>query len=344
MEGRFGEISIERPSTLGAATPSTVAFFFSRAFESELMTANPGVLVTSEVFVKPLESANLPFWSKAVILVCEDPYLSMAILTEKFAPFLSTVAHPPREASRDQLDVSEVEIHPTAIVARSARLGSGVKIGAHCVIEENAEIGAGTVLYPGCFIGPKCVVGTDGVLFPGVTLYESTLVGNRVRIHAGSVLGSDGFGYAPKRVGKRVAGHQKIHHLGIVRVGDDVEIGANSCVDRGTLGETQIGNHAKLDNLVHIGHNAQLAEGAIICGGTCLAGNASVGKYAYIGGLTGIANRVHVGDGGRVGALTLVTKDVPPGGDAVGNPQRNSKEHFRAHALLSRLLVERRSK
>ncbi|CAM6054194.1 unnamed protein product [Sphagnum tenellum] len=180
-------------------------------------------------------------------------------------------------------------------------------------------------------------MGDSTVLFPRVTLYESTRVGSRVRIHAGAVLGSDGFGYSPKKdeISKQPLGHQKIYHLGCVHIEDDVEIGANSCIDRGTIGETRIGRYSKLDNLVHIGHNARLDEGAVICGGTCLAGNASVGRYAYVGGLSGIGNHVHVGDGAKVGALTMVTKDVANASSAVGNPQRDAKEHFRAHALLS---------
>lgn len=336
LGARLESISVDRPTPLGVAGLSNLAFFFSRAFENELSTAHPGVLITGEAFVRPLEKANLPFWSSAAVVACEDPYLAMALLSEKFAAQLSTVAPP-------LLSREVAAIHPTAVVAASAELALGVKIGPHCVIEEGVKIGAGTVLYPGCYVGPRCVLGEQCTLFPNVTLYEWTRLGNRVRIHAGSVLGADGFGYAPKRNGKQVLGHQKIYHLGHVVVEDDVEIGANSCVDRGTLGETRVGKNSKLDNLVHIGHNSRLDEGAVICGGTCLAGNASVGKYAYIGGLTGITNHVHVGDGGSVGALTLVTKDVPPG-TAVGNPQRDSKEHFRAHALLSKLLEKRRLK
>jgi UDP-3-O-[3-hydroxymyristoyl] glucosamine N-acyltransferase len=208
------------------------------------------------------------------------------------------------------------------------------------VIQERAQIGAGTVLYAGCFIGPSVKIGKNSVLFPRVSVYEWTILGDRVRLHAGVVLGSDGFGYAPKIIDGQVRGHQKIFHLGRVVVGDDVEIGANSCVDRGTMGDTVIANNVKLDNLVHVGHNSQLDEGAVICGGTCLAGRASVGRYAYVGGLTGITNAVRVGDGAKVGALSLVTKDVPPGGTAVGNPQREHREHFKVHALLNKLSLE----
>jgi UDP-3-O-[3-hydroxymyristoyl] glucosamine N-acyltransferase len=255
---------------------------------------------------------------------------------EQFAARASSVAHLP---VRDPEGPSEV--HATAVIHPTAVLGAGTQIGPHCVIEAGVRIGAGTVLYAGCFVGPGCQVGESCVLFPRVTLYEWTELGNRVRIHSGAVLGSDGFGYAPDRQGGRVVGHRKIHHLGRVQVGDDVEIGANSCVDRGTLSDTVIGANAKVDNLVHIGHNARLDEGAVICGGTCLAGNASVGKYAYVGGLTGISNNVHVGDGAIVGAVSFVSRDVAPGSTAAGNPQREVRDHLRAHALLGRLIEGR---
>ena len=331
------KIRVDRPASLGNSKPSELAFFFSRAFEQELGSANPGILITGENFIDPLKGATLPFWRTTAVIACRDPYLALAQLSALFAESLSSVAHV-------EANTQPSEIHSTAVVAPTVELGAKVKIGPYCIIEDFTRIGAGTILYPGCYVGPRCVIGEATVLFPRVTLYEWTQLGDRVRIHAGSVLGSDGFGYAPKLEDGQVYGHQKIYHLGRVVVEDDVEIGANSCVDRGTFGETRISKYSKLDNLVHIGHNSRLDEGAVICGGTCLAGNASVGKYAYVGGLTGIGNHVHVGDRAKVGALTMVTKDVAPGGTVVGNPQRDSKAHFRAHALLSKLLVERRSK
>ena len=217
-------------------------------------------------------------------------------------------------------------------------------IDAQVVIESDAVIGAGSHLYAGSYVGKVASMVRDCVLFPNVVLYEGMSLGDRVRVHAGTVIGSDGFGYAPERVGHTVMGHRKIYHLGFVRVGDDVEIGANCTIDRGTIGDTMIGAKVKLDNLVQVGHNARLDEGAVICGGTCLAGSAHIGRFAYIGGLTGVTNHVHVGDGAQVGAVSLVTKDVPAGGTAVGNPQRDYRDHFKAHARLSRLGSERRTK
>ncbi len=338
-------IRVERPAPLGTSQPNEMGFFFSRAFEGELPSANPGVLITGEPFVRPLKAAGLKFWRTGAVVSCPDPYGAMATLSEKFASILTTVAHlPVKDQGLEDRESFRAVIHPSAVVDSTVVLGDGVRIGAQCVVEKGTRIGNRTILYPGCFVGPGCNLGDDTVLFPRVTVYESTQVGSRVRLHAGVVLGSDGFGYAPHREGGVMLEHQKIYHLGQVVIEDDVEIGANSCVDRATFGQTRIGKGSKLDNLVHMGHNSTVGEGAIICGGTCLAGNAVLGKFVTVGGLTGITNHVHVQDGASVGALTLVTKDVEKGGTAVGNPQRDYREHFKAHALLSRLLTDRRSK
>jgi UDP-3-O-[3-hydroxymyristoyl] glucosamine N-acyltransferase len=177
-----------------------------------------------------------------------------------------------------------------------------------------------------------------------VTVYEWCELGNRVRVHAGSVIGADGFGYAPRRQGAQVVGHQKIYHLGKVVIGDDCEIGANSCVDRATFGETWLGREVKIDNQVQVGHNVRIDDGAVICGGTGLAGNSKIGKFALVLGNVGVANQVSVGDGARVAAHTCVSKDVAPGATVAGYPQRDFKEHFRIQALLNKLLEERKSR
>lgn len=333
--GELGEkartIRVERPAPLSASRESDLAFFFSREYQHELPQARAGVLITGEPFVAPLRAAGLPLWERTAVIACKDPYFAMALLSEKFAANLSTVG--PRERSAKTL------VHSSAVVHPSVVLGAGVEIGENCVLEEGARIGAGTRLFPGCFVGARAEIGEDCTFLPQVIVYEWTRVGSRVRIHAGSVLGADGFGYAPKQDGASVTGHQKIWHLGRVVVGDDVEIGALCTVDRGTLGDTVLGNQVKLDNQVHVGHNAQVAEGAVLCGGVRLAGRASVGRFVYMGGMVGVINNVHVGDGATVAAFTLVSKDVPPGGTAVGIPQRTQKEHFRAHAALNRMIA-----
>ncbi|MBC7692797.1 MAG: UDP-3-O-(3-hydroxymyristoyl)glucosamine N-acyltransferase [Methylotenera sp.] len=334
-EQTLSGILVSRLAPLAGSQKDQLAFFFNKEYQHELPSAHPGILITGELFVKPLEAAGLPFWKSTAVIACEDPYSAMALLSAKFAEVLSSVGH------QNRVHKGVPKIHPTAVVHSTAQLGAGVEVGPHCTIDENVKIGAGSLLYSGCTLGPSVNLGEDCVLFPRVTLYEWTQLGNRVRLHAGCVLGADGFGYAPilsaGPSGRQVSGHQKIYHLGRVVVGDDVEMGANTLVDRSTLGDTVIGKNAKLDNHVHVGHNAQVGEGAILCGGVFLAGSASVGKYVYVGGMSGITNKIHVGDGAKVGAMTLVTKDVPPGLTAVGNPQREHSDHFRAHATLNRL-------
>lgn len=353
-EIRLQQILIDKPAPLHQADSSSVSFLFSKSFEKDAVVCQAGVLITNVVFVPFLQTLVHSVWRTTAILVTDNPSDSMAYLSEKFAQGYSSVSHLPAQGldithphpGKDpRKDPPHSLIHPSAIIAPDCNIHPSVRIGPGSVIESAVVIESGSVLYPGCFIGPGVRIGVNTVLFYRVSVYEWTEIGNQVRIHAGSVIGSDGFGYVPKfsKIDKdKILGHQKIYHLGKVIIEDDVEIGANCTIDRATFGVTRISRGAKLDNLVHIGHNSTVQEGAILCGGTCLAGRAKVGKFAMVGGLSGIANDVLVGDGAKVGALTLVTKDVAPGGTAVGNPQKSYQEHFQSHALLSRLVEQRK--
>jgi UDP-3-O-[3-hydroxymyristoyl] glucosamine N-acyltransferase len=328
------QVRVESPAELGKSKSSQVGFFFSKSYQNELMTAAPGVLITAEPFVKPLEASGLPIWKKSVIISCLDPYLAMALISKMLAPQLSTAAHVDES-------LGQAEIHPTAVVASSAELAEGVTVGPHCTIDDGVRIGAGTRLYPGCFVGNGSVIGKNCVLFPRVTLYERTQLGDRVRLHAGVVIGADGFGYAPRRENGKVVSHEKIYHIGRVVIGNDVEIGANTCVDRGTIGDTVIGDMAKIDDQVMIGHNCKLDTGAVLCGNAGLAGRAKIGKFAYVGGMAGIGNDVEVGDGAMIGALAVVAADVAPGAAMLGNPSRLARDHNRIQVLLNRMLREK---
>jgi UDP-3-O-[3-hydroxymyristoyl] glucosamine N-acyltransferase len=330
-------IRIERPSVLGKSGPSDVAFFFSREYEREIPTARAGVLITAEPFAKGLKASGLPLWKAAAIVVCPDPYLAMGILSEKFA-HLSGVSHAEKRRG------AKSEIHPTAVVDPTAEIGESVSIGPHCVIGPKARIGAGSILYPSCYVGPGTRLGEDCVLFHGVTVYERCEIGNRARFHAGVVIGSDGFGYAQEKKEGKPVRHQKIYHLGHVIVGDDVEIGANSAVDRGTFGDTKLGDHTKIDNQVQVGHNAELSEGVVLCGEVGVGGGVKIGRYALVLGNVGVANGVTVGDYAVVAAHTLVTRDVKAGEAVAGHPQRTLKEHMKVHAHLNRLLDEREAR
>lgn len=219
----------------------------------------------------------------------------------------------------------------------------GVVVGHGATVEKGAVIGARTRIYPNAFIGARVQLGEECVIFPGAMLYEDTVAGDRVRIHANAVIGADGFGYAPIRQGEATVGHQKIYHLGRVRLGSDVEIGAGACIDRGTIDDTVVEDLVKIDNLVMIGHNCLIERGAVICGTTGLSGGVKVGPFAYLLGKVGVANKVKIGTGALVGAMTAVTKDIRPGEKVAGNPQRTFAKHLRINAMLNKMLKKEES-
>lgn len=322
-------VSVDAMSTLTGSGPSHLCFFFNKEYQSELPGARPGILVTGEPFITPLEKAGLPLWKSTLVISAPDPYWAMARLSALFAGATETGK------------LAATHVHPSAVVDPSARIATGVSVGANCVIEAGASIGEGTRLHPGCVIGAGVVIGSQGEIFPNVTIYPGTRIGTHVRVHSGTVIGSDGFGYAPVKQGSQVVGHEKIHHLGGVKIGNHVEIGANSCVDRGTLGDTIIEDHVKADNLVQIAHNAVAREGAILCGCSGLAGGSVLGRFAYLGGQACVVNKATVGDGALVGAASLITKDVGSGEQVAGSPQRPLKEHLKVNAYLNRMIEKK---
>lgn len=336
LKTELNSISVSGISNLSTSSVDSVSFFFSKEYQAELLHASPGILVTAPPFVPHLKAANLGFWSTSAVVSCENPYLALGVVSEKIAE---------GERAKEEESLKDTPaINPGAEIHQTAEISEGVRIGAGCVIDRFAKIGQGTVLYPGVIVGARVQIGQNCTLFPQVTLYDKTLVGDRVRIHAGAVLGSDGFGYAPVIKDGQVTGHQKIYHLGRVVVGNDVEIGANTCIDRGTFSDTVIEDQAVIDNLVQVGHNARVGQGSVLCGSLALAGRAQTGKFSYVGGLTGVVNRIKIGDYAKVGAMSLITKDVPAGESAVGNPQRTHKEHFKVHAALNKLARSKKSK
>jgi UDP-3-O-[3-hydroxymyristoyl] glucosamine N-acyltransferase len=331
----LSDIRITGVSGLQGSQPDQIGFFFSAAYKGEIPYVKAGVLITGEAFVEPLKLSGLPIWNDTAIIACQDPYLAMALVSEKFAVHQSTIAHVPAAGVGKSASVD-----PSAKVHATAVLGKDVVVGANCVVQENAVLGDRTILYPGCFVGPKAKLGQDCVLFPNVVVYEWSEIGNRVRIHANSVIGADGFGYAPRTENGKITKQVKIYHLGKVVIGDDVEIGALTSVDRGTLNDTRIAQGAKIDNNVQVGHNVTIGEGSIICAGVGLAGSCKIGKYVYIAGLAGISNGIHVDDGAKIGPGCLVPTYIAPGKEMLGFPPREANDFFRVHALMSRMLKE----
>jgi UDP-3-O-[3-hydroxymyristoyl] glucosamine N-acyltransferase len=212
-------------------------------------------------------------------------------------------------------------IHPTAVVAQSAQIDPTAHIGPHCAIGERVKIGARSVLQAGNFVGDDSKLGDDVNLFSNVTIYPRGQIGNCVRIHANSVVGSDGFGYVQDG-----DIHRKVPQIGNVIIGDDVEIGAGVTIDRGALGSTVIGKGAKIDNLVQIAHNVEIGEHCLLVAQTGIAGSSKLGNYVVIAGQVGIAGHLKIGNQATVTAQSGVMNDIPDGEKWFGTPAQPDKE------------------
>ena len=221
-------------------------------------------------------------------------------------------------------------VHPSAVVAQDVELGQGVSVGPFCVIESGVKIGAGTVISAQCYIGFRSVIGEKSFLYPQVSLREFVKIGSRSIIHNGTVIGSDGFGYSVDSEGVRT----KIPQVGIVEVGDDVEIGANVTIDRARFGKTKIGNGVKIDNLVQIAHNVTIGDHAVIVSQVGIAGSTSIGSKTILAGQAGIAGHLCIGSGVIIGPGSGVSKDIPDGMHVLGAPAMPVDKMKRMHANI----------
>lgn len=293
---------------------------------------------------------DLRFSGKDRIGFLRDPKLTEAARVSQIGALLVAA---PVETDANQVVVAEVDVafarvaqrfHPlpsasthavaaTACVHPDAFLEAPVDVGPGAVVGKGARIGAGTIIGAGAVVGEDCRVGRASVLYPRVVLYPGVVVGDRVVIHAGAVVGSDGFGYAREKSGAWV----KWPQLGTVIVEDDVELGANVTVDRATLGSTRIGRGSKVDNLVHVGHNCQLGEHVAIAALSALAGSVTVGDRVQLGGHTVAGGHIKIAADARIGGNSGIVNDVPDRGDYMGYPLVEKARWARVLRTLGRL-------
>lgn len=294
---------------LDSAGPEDVSFVAGRAYLSYLPATRAGLVLAPEKFAA--EAAATGTW------VCvDDPHMALA----KLLPAL----YPPPPA--------HVGVHPTALVASSAAVDPSAWVGPFCTLGEGVNIGAGAQIHSHCVIAEGCSIGAGTVVHPHSTLHHGVQVGKHCIIFSGARVGSDGFGYASS-----AAGHQRVLQVGGCVIGDHVEIGANTTIDRGSIGDTVIGAGTKIDNLVHIGHNVRIGEHVLILAQVGISGSTSVGDHAVLAGQAGIGGHLRIGNGARVAGQAGVTGDVAAGETVSGYPARPHREALRAQAALFRL-------
>jgi UDP-3-O-[3-hydroxymyristoyl] glucosamine N-acyltransferase len=307
-----GDAEIWRVASIEEAGPGDITFLANPRYSAHLKTCK-----ASAVIIGNRSAAAPPAKSGCGYLQVAEPYLAFAKVLSLFTPVRSY----------------DGQISPLASVHPTAVLGGGVTVFPFVYIAKGATVGRDTVLFPGVFLGEKVTVGESCVLHPHVTVREGCRLGNRVILHAGVVIGADGFGYAGQG-----AARIKIPQAGIAEVGDDVEIGANSTVDRATLGRTSIGRGAKIDNLVQIGHNVVVGERTLIAAQVGIAGSTRVGNDAILAGQAGVVNHIEIGDGATIGPKSGIARDVPAkamvSGALEAGPHR---EWVKVMALVPRL-------
>lgn len=223
-------------------------------------------------------------------------------------------------------------VDPLAFVSPTATIGKDAYIGAFACIGDNARIGDRAQIYPHAVVGDNVRIGDESILYPNVTVYEGCKIGSRVTIHAGTVIGADGFGFAPN-----ADGYDKIPQIGIVTIEDDVEIGANTCIDRSTMGSTVVHKGVKLDNLIQVAHNVEIGENTVMSAQVGIAGSTKVGSWCMFGGQVGLAGHITIGDRTNLGAQSGVPGNIKGGETLIGTPPMKPKDYFRSQAIFRRL-------
>ncbi len=295
-------------ATLQEAGPDQVSFLANPQYRKFLATTQAAAVL--------LKQADAEGYAADALLV-PDPYLAYARISHLFDP-------KPKAA---------VGVHPTAVVAADAFVDPAASVGAYAVIESGARIAAGVTIGAHCFIGARSVIGEGGWLAPRVTLYHDVRIGQRVVIQSGAVLGGEGFGFANEK-----GVWQKIAQIGGVTIGDDVEIGVNTAIDRGAMDDTRIGNGVKLDNQIQIAHNVQIGDHTAMAACVGISGSAKIGKHCMLAGGVGLVGHIEICDGVFVTGMTMVTRSITePGSYSSGTAMQPAAEWRKSAARMRHL-------
>ncbi|MBX2872688.1 MAG: UDP-3-O-(3-hydroxymyristoyl)glucosamine N-acyltransferase [Saprospiraceae bacterium] len=305
------DVSVNRPSKIEEGEPGSISFLGNLKYEEYAYTTKASILLVSKDF-KPRQTVQ------ATLLRVDNVYASIQQLLQHFG-----------QASNRPANIAE-----QASIHESAELGKEVSIGAFTILQKGVKVGTGCQIHEQVYLGENVQIGEQVILYPGVKIYANAVIGDRVIIHANAVVGSDGFGFVPQEDGH----YKKVAHVGNVVIEDDVEIGANTTIDRGTMGSTLIKRGVKLDNLIQIGHNVVIDEDTVIAAQTGVAGSTKIGKGCRIGGQVGFVGHVTIADGTQIQAQSGIAGAIKEPGTALfGSPAIPYRDYIRSYAVFKKL-------
>ena len=303
------DVTVTRVAGLDSADDASLSFFSSSRYSTEANSTRAAIVLVTPSLAAQVAHAR----ARIVVGAPQEAMLEAIRLLHVPVPFTPGV-------------------HKSAVVANDIVLGDGIAIGARCVVGRGVTIGARSRLHAGVTIGDGVAIGADCILYPGIVAYADTQIGDRVVVQAGAILGSDGFGYV-----FRDGAHQKVPHVGRCILESDVEIGANTTIDRGSIGDTVIGCGTKIDNLVQIAHNVRLGKLCVVMAQVGISGSTRIGDGVVIAGQAGLAGHITIGSGARIAGQSGVFGDVPAGETWSGYPARPHREALRVLAASQRL-------
>jgi UDP-3-O-[3-hydroxymyristoyl] glucosamine N-acyltransferase len=296
-------------SKIEEATENSLCFFANEKYAPYLEKTKASVILVSNEF-------NYAVPSTTTLIHCSSPYEATAKLLEYY-----------------QTKINQTGIEPQSIVHTSAKIGTNVYIGSFAYLSENVSLGEKSKIFPHVYVGKNVTIGKNVILHSGVKVYEGCVIGDNCILHSGVVIGSDGFGFAPTADGS----FSKIPQVGNVILEENVEIGANTVVDRATMGSTLIQSGAKLDNLIQIAHNVVIGKNTVIAAQTGISGSTKIGNQVMIGGQVGIVGHIHIGDKSKINAQSGVSKSLDEGSAVTGSPAWDYTKMLKAQALLKKL-------
>lgn len=296
-------------AAIDEARAGELSFVANPKYASKAESTSASAVIVSKDWDSP---------SSATLLKVDNPDAAFSQATMFFAP---------------ELPAPPAGVHPSAVIGEGVELGEGISVGPCAVIADGVKVGARTVISAGCYVGYRAEIGDDVFFHPNVNLREYVRIGNRVIVHNGTVIGSDGFGYSVDRNGVRT----KIPQIGTVEIGDDVEIGANVTIDRARFGKTAIGKGVKIDNLVQIAHNVVIEDHAVVVAQVGISGSSRIGSRAILAGQVGVAGHLTVAPGAVVGAQSGVSKSITAPGFYLGSPAAPGEKAAKAYAMINRL-------